>query len=248
MSRWKASAIHCGVSFLLVSIIAALMASTWYPPLLAWAGGKTGLIGILLGVDVCIGPLLTLLVFKSGKPGLKFDLSMIALLQLLALGYGLYSMFEARPVYIVFSVDRFDLVSAVDIPQQGLEKAKQEQYKSLPLTGPKIVAVRPPQDSTENLNLSISALRGGPDLPQLPQYYLAYQDATQEVLKKALPLAKLMGRDGPTRDKLAAWLDKEKRTTTDVKYLPLIGKAHELTVLIDGGTAKILDILAIDPT
>lgn len=247
MSRWKAAGIHCVISFLLVSVIAALMAMIWYPPVLAWASGKTGLVGILLGVDICIGPLLTLLVFKAGKPGLKFDLSVIALLQIFALAYGVYSMFEARPVYIVFAVDRFDLISAVDIPQQSLEKAKQERYKSIPLTGPQIIAARLPQDPDENFKLSISALKGGPDLAQLPQYYLAYEEARQDVLKKALPIDKLLGKGGTIRDKLVSWLEKENRVAANVKYLPLVAKANDLTVLIDGNTAQVLDILAIAP-
>ena len=46
------------------------------------------LILLMIGVDVVIGPLLTLIVFDPKKKHLKFDLVVIAALQLAALAYG----------------------------------------------------------------------------------------------------------------------------------------------------------------
>jgi hypothetical protein len=51
MSRWKASGIHFE------------------------AAGGDRLIFILAAVDVTLGPLITLIIFKAGKKGLKFDLA-----------------------------------------------------------------------------------------------------------------------------------------------------------------------------
>ena len=245
MSRWKASAIHAGISILLLATIAIVMALTWYPPLLAWAGGKMGIVGILFGVDACLGPLMTLVVFKAGKPGLKVDLGIIALLQVLGMSYGLYVLYEARPVYIVFAVDRFELVSAVDIPQEALVKASQVRYQSLPVTGPEIVAAKLPQDSTERMRLAFSVVKGGPDVHQLPQYYLPYGNMANEAIAKASPLDQLMGQDGPTRSKLARWLEKNSRNASSVKCLPLMAAFHELTVLVDSGSGEVLDIVNI---
>jgi len=248
MSRWKAAAIHCCISFAVVFAIGTLMAVVWYPPLLAWAGGQTGILGILYCVDIVVGPLLTLLVFKTGKPSLKFDLTVIAVLQVLGLAYGMYVMFQARPVYLVFAVDSFHLVTAVDIPLENLEKASHSPYWALPLGGPETVAVRMPKDTTERLNLTLKAISGGADVQQYPEYYMPYAQASADVLKRALPLNKLMDRDEATRAKLAGWLAAQKREASAVKYVPLYAKTHDLSVLVDGATAKILDTLAIDPS
>jgi hypothetical protein len=247
MSRWKAAAIHCGISFAVVLTIAALMSMTWYPPLLAWAGGQLGIIGILYTVDVTVGPLLTLVVFKTGKPRLKFDLSVIALLQVLGLAYGLHVLYEARQVYLVFAVDSFHVVTAVDIPPENLEKAKATPYAKLPLAGPELIAVHLPQDPNKKFKLTLKTLSGGADIHQYPEYYLPYELIPQEVLGRAWPLDKLLGRDGPTRAKLESWLAQNKREASSVKYLPLYAKVHDLTVLIDSRTAEILDTLAIAP-
>jgi len=247
MSRWKASAIHVGISILLLASVATVMALTWYPPLLAWADGKIGIGGILLGVDATLGPLLTLIVFKAGKPGLKFDLAMIAVFQMLALMYGLYVLFEARPVYIVFAVDRFELVSAVDIPKENLANPSKFPFQSLPLTGPEFVGVRLPQDQGLQMQIAVSAATGGPDIQHYPQFFVPYGDIAREAAKKSSPLESFMDRDKPTRNRLVRWLERNERSASSVKWLPLMTKTQELTVLIDSGAGDVLDILNIKP-
>jgi hypothetical protein len=60
----------------------------WYPPPYFEVDGGWRILRILAGVDVVVGPLLTLILFKPGKPGLKFDMTCIALMQIGALVYG----------------------------------------------------------------------------------------------------------------------------------------------------------------
>ena len=86
MTRWRASSLHLGLSVLVGLGFAALTRFVWYPGPFFELSGAIGLLTILVPVDVLIGPLLTLLVFKSGKPSLRFDLTVIALLQAMATG------------------------------------------------------------------------------------------------------------------------------------------------------------------
>ena len=101
MSRWRASGIHLLISAVLAVVTLILLLKVWYPPPLFTAEGGNDLLFILIGVDVIIGPLITLIIFKVGKPRLRMDLTVIALLQLGALVYGGYVMFVARPVFVV---------------------------------------------------------------------------------------------------------------------------------------------------
>ncbi|HEV7490359.1 MAG TPA: hypothetical protein VGO25_06105, partial [Rhodanobacteraceae bacterium] len=80
MTRWKASAVHLSISICVGLGAVALIFGVWYPPPYSHAVGADQLVVLLLGVDVVLGPLLTLVVFKSGKKSLRFDLSVIALL------------------------------------------------------------------------------------------------------------------------------------------------------------------------
>ena len=88
-------------------------------------GGET-LLRLLIGVDVVLGPLITLIIFDPEKPRLKYDLAVIAVLQFAALAYGSYVMFEARPVYNVFVGDRFETVAANAIDDESLARAADE--------------------------------------------------------------------------------------------------------------------------
>src|SRR4249919_365709 len=112
MSRWQASGLHLIISAAIAGAVIALMLSLWYPGPLFEAAGGNDLLVILIGVDVVVGPLITLVIFRSGKPGLKFDLSVIAALQIAALLYGMHAVFLARPAFIVFVRDQFQVASA----------------------------------------------------------------------------------------------------------------------------------------
>lgn len=247
MTRWKASAIHLGISILVISTLGAFLLLTWYPPAYLRAVGGVGLIAILAGVDATLGPFLTLVVWNVQKPSLRFDMAVIVLLQLAALAYGLHAIFLARPVYLVFAVDRFTLVTAAEIPEGESAKAEREEFRSLPLAGPKLAAAQGPTERAERNTVLFSAIAGGADIQQLPKYYLPYPQLAAEAARKALPLDALSKRDEQTRERLMVSLDKSKLDPGKVKFLPLRSKQHDQTVLVDGTSGEVLGIVDIDP-
>lgn len=84
MTRWKASELHFLLS-LFIAVVAVIVAIlVMYHP----------------HIPVVLGPLITLVIFKQGKPGLKFDLRVIAVLQIVALSYGLYMIDQHRPMLV----------------------------------------------------------------------------------------------------------------------------------------------------
>ena len=101
---------HLSISLLIVLLVIGLVFFVWYPFQLTTAVGVTHIFLMLLAIDVIIGPVLGLLVYQEGKKSLKFDLTVIILLQLSALFYGIYSIEQGRPVWLVYNVDRFELV------------------------------------------------------------------------------------------------------------------------------------------
>lgn len=247
MSRYKASIIHLAMSVVLMLFLCALLSLTWYPPEYVWAVGGFGLIGIVAVVDACLGPLLTLIIWDTKKASLKFDMAVIILVQILGLSYGLYAIFMARPVYMIFSVDRFDLVTAADIPEAELEKAQREEFKSLPLTGPKIAAVIKPKDSVESNRILFSAISGGADLQQMPQYYVSYFEKSIDAVRVSLPLENLMQYNKESRTVLTRYIEKNHLKSIKINYLPLRAKWHDQVVLIDGISGEVLGIVNMDP-
>ncbi len=58
---------------------------------------------MILVVDVIVEPLFSLLVYQEGKKTLQIDLSIIILVQAMALSYGVYTIAQPRPGWIVQS-------------------------------------------------------------------------------------------------------------------------------------------------
>ncbi|MCL4161134.1 UNVERIFIED_CONTAM: hypothetical protein GTU68_045381, partial [Idotea baltica] len=86
----------------------------WYPaPHFSASGGWQGL-KIAASVDLVLGPLLTFIVFDPDKTKKKLigDLVIIALIQIFALAWGVNTIYQQRPVSIVFWEDGFYSVPA----------------------------------------------------------------------------------------------------------------------------------------
>src|SRR4029434_8112727 len=126
LTRWKAFGLHLAISALIAGIVITLVVVLWYPSPYFLAMGGEVLLRLLIGVDVVIGPLITLIIFDPRKPRLKYDLATIAALQVAALAYGSYVMFDARRVYTVFLGGHFTTVAANSIDDASLRRAKPE--------------------------------------------------------------------------------------------------------------------------
>jgi len=247
LNRWKAAALHLGISALIAVVVVTVMLALWYPQPYFDAMGGMGLLKILIGVDVAIGPLLTLIIFDTRKKNLRFDLSVIAFLQIAALAYGVYIMFEARPVYTVFVKDRFEVVPADQLDAADLAEGPAE-YRTLSLTGPRMAGVRyPDQSNAEEWNKLVFSGVGGKDIQNFPKYYIPYADAKAEVLGKALPLGALL-KDHPEREAaVRAAVNKSGLAEDALAYVPLMGREAAMTALIDKRDSHIVGVLPIDP-
>jgi len=243
MSRWKASGIHFLLSLAVATAVLALMLTLWYPGPLFEAAGGDRLVFILVAVDVTLGPLITLVIFKSGKKGLKFDLSVIASLQLAALVYGMHAVYLARPVYLVFTKDRFDLVSAADLDPQDLEKVTRREFAQLPLGRPRYIAAVSPSDPAARQKLLMESLQGK-DLQMQPQYYVPYEQEIPNALARAQTLELILSREPEGVRRTLASIG---RSAESVKFLPLRGRQADGAVLLDAKTGAPLDILLVDP-
>lgn len=240
MNRYRAALTHFALSMLVVGTVFLVVYFVWYPePLFRGAGGRD-LFLVLALVDVTIGPLVTLLIFKPGKWGLKFDLAVIAILQVAALAYGTHVVFEARPAWIVFLKDRFDLVRANQLFEEERHKWR-PPFDHEPLDGPRIAGARIPTDPDEQFRTMLTALAGA-DVSSFPQHYVPYADVRADAAAKGRKMRDLRelnpGRAAEVDRALASLGRKEE----EVAFLPMRAGKRDLTVLID---AKSGDVLAL---
>jgi len=184
MSRWKAFAIHLIASVAVLALLGLVMLETWYNKGLLQFARADRLWLIIAGVDIILGPLLTLLVFRAGKPKLKLDLSLIVLVQVAFLAFGLKTVWDSRPVYLVALPKQFVLIFANDIPDVPESHPDRAHYQSMPWFGPKLVGVAMPNDAARATNVIMQAAEGR-DLTSFPEYYIEFEQMSRSLLSHA---------------------------------------------------------------
>lgn len=247
INRFQASAAHLLLSGVVALLSAALVFVLWYPGLFSHASGVANIFLLLLGVDVVLGPLITLIVFNTKKKELQRDLMMVVLVQLAALLYGLYIVFVARPVYLVFNVDRFDVVYANQLFEDELGKASDPAYRGLPWLGPKTVGARLPTDTKARNDILFSAVGGGSDVQHMPQYYVPYVELQSAAAQRAQPLAALHAWNSGKAAVVDALLKKYAAQKIEVGFVPLKAKVNDLSVVIDTKTGAVLEMVDLQP-
>jgi hypothetical protein len=240
MTKLKAAGIHLLISILIVSLALSTMYLLWYPgAYFSLMGGKK-LIALIALVDIFLGPLLTFIVFKSGKKSLKFDLFCIGLIQIAALAYGVYVMFTARPVFTVFNQDRFQIAAVLDITPNELTKAKKQRWQQLSITGPIIVAIATP-DKT-NKEAVVFAEIEKQNLFRYPRLYDEYKNHLNTAIKAGKSIESLALVSAKNKSAVNEFLSLQNRPESDFLYLPITSELAEMSAILD---AKSGDFLAI---
>lgn len=245
MTRWKASAIHLFLSVLILGTIATLLVWRWYPPGLFHMAKADKLLMLVAMVDIVVGPLLTLIVYKQGKKTLRFDLTVIALIQIAAMVYGLHTMWQSRPVYLVASERYFDLVFANEVDPDDLAAARPE-YRALPLAGARTVGIRVPSDPKERERALDLAL-AGKDMQFVPAYYRPYAAVAPITLAKAIPIDRWLERLGPAdRATVVSAARATGKKTEALALVPVYSSRGGAALLLDRNDGRILKPVAVE--
>ena len=241
MTRWKASGIHFSISLIIGIAAFCLLYFVYYPQPYFVAAGASVLVLLLLCVDVVLGPLLTLIVFKSGKKTLKFDLAVIAVMQAMALVYGLYVVWISRPAFVLAVVDRLEIIYAGDIDTAQFALAEHPEFRAEPHFGPVFGFTRRPKPGAEQLDVIDSALAGA-DIQYFPKFFTpANPAALKAFLLRAIKLSDLPSE----AHKLAESYVTAHQLRGEIVAVPMKGRTAEFTVLFHLDTGKLITALPI---
>jgi hypothetical protein len=245
-SKLRVFFLHLGISFAVAVVVLLLVVGIWYPVPYHTLSGGWQLLLLVLGIDVIVGPMITLLVYNERKGRVEriSEFMVIGFLQFSALLYGVWSIFEARPVHVVFEYDRFRVIHARDVPNE-LRLQIPEGIKSFPITGPTWLGLRP-LAGQEKFDFTMQALDGIAVAAQ-PQLWIPYEKARTEVLASSKPIEDLIKRFPQSRKAIEDAAQKTDRTPEGLRYLPIQGRKMEAwTVLIDAITATPVAYVDVD--
>ena len=189
---------------------------------------------LVLLVDVVCGPLLTLMLASPRKSRRErwLDFSLIGLIQLAALAYGVHSVWAARPVALVFEVDRLSVVTANEVLEDQLPKAA-PGFRQLPMAGVLKAGTRKPADNAEMLRSLDLSLAGVPMAAQ-PDWWQPWADSLPAMRQRAKPLADLIERRPVDAAKLQEAAESAGHAIGDLRYLPLVSsKTLDWVALLD---------------
>ena len=240
MNRFYATGYHFIISMLIGVILLGMCWYIWYPAPMLMAIGGHEIFMLVIGIDVVLGPLLTLIVFKSGKKSLKLDLFVIGVLQVSAMIYGVSTLLEARPVYIAALGDKFQVVQASELTNANLAKAK----TSLPWWGPILVGTKAPivRAEIDALN-DVNTVGGGRG--HFPHLHISYENMSSEILSKANDIS-VLKKNNPNKVKeIQTWLDEHGVKDTSVKFQSIKIQASVFPIIIDATSAKIIGIIPL---
>ena len=232
---------HFLLSFLIALLVVGLVFFIWYPSPLATAVGVTHIFLMMLAIDVIVGPILGLLVYKEGKKTLKFDLGVIIVLQISALCYGLYSIEQGRPAWLVFYADRFELVRKNDLLLENIDQAK-KQFQQVSWAKPQFVAIKTITNTQQHQDDIFTEVMGGVSLAQKPERYVDFVQAKSHLQQRAKTLRELnQYNDAQQVDRI---LSKYPQATG---FFPLKANTVDMTVLINKEKGEVIKIVDLRP-
>ena len=244
-NRGVAFAIHLVLSLLIFSSLVAIMLVYWFPgELFVMDGGWEGL-KLVAMVDIILGPALTLILFKPGKPGLKLDLSLVAAVQIAALAYGFHATYNQRTVAVVFAENAFSTVSAADNLKADKELVELGiSPGSIPDAKPFSVPLLFSPAAEDYGKYLAQIFNDYPDAYRRSDQYVTLESHHSEIEKHKLSAEKLQGTgDLPLIEKALGKLD---RTMDNIEVYKFRARYANGYALYDVAQSRIIDYVSAE--
>ncbi|MEN5178554.1 hypothetical protein ABE501_02135 [Comamonas testosteroni] len=235
---------HLFFSVIVVGVVVLLITKIWFKsPWIQVMGGLQLLLMIFL-VDLVCGPILTFLVFDIAKPfrELARDMGIIAGIQIIALCYGLHVASQARPIALVFEVDRIRVVSYADLDEAETSQIP-DWAQPWRLNEPKMVVLAPAKDSTEKWGRFIAALNGQ-EASLRPSQWLEYASNSKMVMEKSAPIEELVKLHPDAVRTINKAIEGD---ASKARWLPLVSRRNmDWVIFFDVDNAMPIGYLKLD--
>ena len=252
-SKFKAFAVHLGISLVIFIVLLYLILFEWYPfPFFSTDGGLQGM-RLVFFIDMVLGPILTFVVFRIGKHRLKFDLTVIAVMQFLALGWGVWTIRHEHPVAIVFTDDRYYPIPSYLLSEAGITQLDLEKYDDK--TPARIYVDLPNEnDPIARANFFKKAYQSQTPIFLFGQRYQKIDDINfKKILAKSINIDDYLKQDH-IKNQSAQWRAIYTRFKTEstlpeskLAYIAFYARHGRFILVINRETKEFVDVLEIKP-
>jgi hypothetical protein len=231
ITKLKATAVHLAMSIAVFIYLAYQIYFNWYPePYFSVDGGWEG-IRLVGAVDLVLGPLITFLIFDLSKSrrAILFDLIFIAVIQVTALSYGIYSTFTQRPVAVVV-IDQFVYSSTMEQYAGTLESTSDLQRFSdekPPIIYSEFPLDRVGIDEVQRIKIEDKVL----EIAQI-HLYQPRMELLAALHKRQFAARELLDRDG-LQQTFSDWLQKNDKEEDEVLILRFSGRYDNAWLVFD---------------
>jgi hypothetical protein len=245
--RLKAFGLHLTGSACALTLVLGGLYLGWYH----WPGWYLTevlhVVGIVVMVDLALGPALTLVVANPSKSRrqLALDIGAIVTVQLAALIYGAVTLWVGRPLYYAFSVDRLEIVEANDLEADEIALGQRQNSTLAPhwYDLPRWIWAPLPENPAEAAKIAESATFGGKDVVQMPRYFRHWNDGLPQLLERLTRLDDIKELSRSERQDLRERMSRQGLAPDERNALLLWGDIRRVLVIFDPATLQIRAIL-----
>ena len=245
MTRLRLFQIRLAASAALLLLVFTLIRLLWYPGAYFTISGVSRQLWVLVGVVTVVGPVLSTFVYRPGKKGLAMDLRILAAVELVVLVAASVLIFQGRPVFAVFAVDRFEAVGLQEISGSPVP---QDLLVGQPGQKQHLAYAQLPEDPARlNALIDETVFQGMADIDRRPEFWQPYSDGIATVKAAARPLEELLGDDQERAATVTSRLAGSGGSREDFIYLPLRGRAGDAIIILHADTGYPVATLVVDP-
>ena len=242
--RIKAFLIHLGISLALFLILLYVIVYIWYPPpFFAYDGGWQG-IQLIIGVDLVLGPLLTLAVFNvnKGKRLLRRDLLIIGIIQISALAAGSWIVADQRTRLVMFAGDHFVSMTQTLIDDSNVTD---EVLTSLKTTHPAMGYVELPKDPQLRAQFIKKSAQETPIFKRGDLYRPLTSEALVEAAQYGFDLDETADAVPELKSRISEFLEKIGKSSSEVSAIPVYCRYGNPSMVIDRKTGEMIDTIRV---
>jgi hypothetical protein len=249
--RLRAFALHLAGSACALTLVLGGLYLGWY----RWPGWYlTSVLRVLIIVgivDLGLGPTLTLVIANPAKRRrtLARDIAVIVIVQIAALGYGATTLWQGRPLYYTFSLDRLEMVQANDLKSAEIALGQKSNPRLAPhfYSLPRWVWAPLPDDPAEAAKIVNSQVfGGGQDVIYMPRYFKPCEEGLPKLRQRLTRLDDIGYVSKAEKLALRQRMIRRGFNPDQSNTLLLWGGSRRVLAVFDSTTLRIQGLLKAD--